>query len=483
MTARVLIWRKRAARPDGRMGRPSRTRGEKALPVFIRRLVAGLLMFALAMPAMPRQAAAQQSISLIRDAEIEHIIRGWAKPIFEAAGLDSSAVRVFLVRDRALNAFVAGGQNVFINTGLLLAAERPAQVIGVIAHETGHIAGGHLVRGEEALRNASVQQIVMTVLGAVAMVGGAGQAGMAVMASGSTMAQRDLMQYSRTQESAADQAAVTFLDRIGRSSRGLSEFLAELGGQEALMTRSQDPYVRSHPMSRERVAMLEDRISHSRYADSPDSAADIEALSRVHAKLYAFLSDPEEALARYPESDLSLPGRYARAIAYYRLPDLKKALPLVEALIAERPNDPYFQELKGQMLFENGRIEESVAPYRRAVALAPNEALLAVGLGQSLVGNEGDMRTLDEAIGVLERANAMDGDNAVGWQLLASAYGRQGRIGEASLASAERFLMTGNLRDAHLQAMRATRELPAGSPGQLRAQDLLSTIEQGLGGR
>jgi predicted Zn-dependent protease len=447
----------------------------------MKRLVAGLLMIALVAPVMPRGAAAQsRSISLIRDAETEHIIRGWATPIFGAAGLDDSAVRVFLVRDRSVNAFVAAGQNIFIHTGLLTTAQRPAQVTGVIAHETGHIAGGHLVRSDDALRNASVQQIVMTVLGAVAMVGGAGQAGMAIMSGGSAFAQRDLMMYSRTQESSADQAAVTFLDRIGKTSKGLVEFLALLGGQEALLSRSQDPYIRSHPMSRERVAALEDRVMKSPYAGQKDSPEDVEALARIQAKLYAFLGEPEDALQRYPESDKSIAARYARAIAYYRMPDLNKAVPLIDELIKERPNDPYFEELKGQMLFENGRIEESIAPYRRAVALAPKEALLAVGLGQSLVGNETDNRHLDEAVAVLEKAMAMDEDNALGWQLLASAYGRQGRIGEASLASAERFLMTGALRDARLQAMRAQRELPAGSPGALRAQDLQSMIEQAM---
>ncbi len=437
---------------------------------------------ALVVPMTPRQASAQ-SISLIRDAEIEHIIRSWAKPIFEAAGLDDSSVRVFLVRDRGVNAFVAGGQNVFINTGLLTTVERPLQLMGVIAHETGHIAGGHLVRGDDAMRNASVQQILMTVLGVVAMVGGAGQAGMAVMASGSSMAMRDFMLYSRTQESAADQFAVTALTKLGKSARGLEEFLALLSGQEALLSRRQDPYVRSHPLGRERVAILESRVAESPFANTTDSPEDVQSLARIKAKLYAFLGEPADALLRYPESDQSLPARYARAIAYYRLPDLKKAIPLIDELIKERPTDPFFYELKGQMLFENGRMEESLAPYRRAVELAPREPLLAVGLGQSLVGDEVSTMHLDEAIAVLERANALDENNTAGWQLLAMAYGRQGRIGEASLASAERFLMTGNLRDARIQAMRAQNELSAGTPGHLRAQDLQAMIEQAMDNR
>ena len=408
---------------------------------------------------------------MIRDAEIETTIRLYSAPVFEAAGLDPSAVSVHLVNNNDLNAFVAGGQRIFVFTGLLLRVETPNQLIGVLAHETGHISGGHLARTQDALRNATTASIITFILGAAAIAAGGGQAGGAIIASGAAVGQRQFLSYSRTQEGAADQAAMTFLDATGQSGRGLAEFLDILGDQEALLRSRQDPYARSHPISRERIAALSDRIRNSPFRDQPDTPENIIRLKRMQAKLYGFLKSKSRTFREYPLSDQSVPARYARAIAYYRVPDLDNALPEIDRLIAEAPDDPYFHELKGQMLYENGRIEESVPPNETAVRLRPDSPLLRFGLARALIATE-DPAQNRAAIGHLEEVVRLDNEMPSAWAQLAIAYGRDGQLGLSALASAEQFFLTGNKKDARQQAVRAQKRLPEGSPGWLRAVDI-----------
>ncbi len=416
-------------------------------------------------------AAQRRGVSLIRDAEIEHIIASYTTPLSLAANLDPSSVRVHIVNDAFLNAFVVGGQRVFINTGLLLRAKSPNQIIGVIAHELGHIAGGHLARTQEALSNASVPTIIAMVLGAAAAAAGQGQAGAAVIAGGQHLSQRSLLQYSRTQESAADQAAIRYLEASQQSSRGLIEFLEILGDQEALLSVNQDPYVRSHPISRERIGTLVRLVEQSPYRDKLPSDEAMTQFKRMQAKLTGFLEQPARTFQDYPESDRSIPARYARAVAYYRIPELTKALAEIDGLLAEMPEDPYFHELKGQMLFEHGRVTEAVQSYRLANRHLPDAPLIQLALGQALVAS-GDNGVLPEAIQHIRRSLTKDPRNANAWKHLALAYGRSGDLGNAAMASAERAMLRGEWLDAKRFAARALKILARGTPGWLRAQDI-----------
>jgi predicted Zn-dependent protease len=386
------------------------------------------------------------------------------------AGLEASSVRVHLVRDNTLNAFVAGGQNIFFNTGLLLAADSPNQVIGVIAHETGHISGGHLARTQDALRGASAPAILAMVLGAAAMAAGAGDAGAAVIAGGAQVAQRSLLSYTRTQEGAADQAALSFLEQTQQSARGLMEFLDKLGDQEALQATSQDPYVRTHPLSRERIETIRAHLERSRYSAAKDPPAFLAAHARMKAKLHGFLDPPEATFRRFPETDASLPARYARAIALHQARRFDEAVAAADSLISEHPQDPYFHELKGQILLEAGRVDEAVAPYAESVRLSPDDALLRLNLGQAQVSARSDA-WVKAAIQNLELAARDDPRDATAWRWLAQAYGRDGQEAMAALATAERYLLTGDFKGAALQADRAARTLPEG-PSRLRALDL-----------
>lgn len=443
-------------------------------------LITAVLALATIVAPPPAAAAQKKTISLVRDAEVENNIRAMATPLWQAAGLEPDAIRIHLVNDETLNAFVAGGLRLFLNTGLIIRTEHPGQLIGVIAHETGHIQGGHLARLDEALRNATAEMIIATVLAsAAAAATGSGEAVLGTMLGTQEMARRAMLSYTRGQESAADQAAVNLLDATGQSAKGLLEFFDILGEQELLVSARQDPYVRTHPLTRERVSFISHHVETSRHSKAVYPPEMVEVHKRMRAKLYGFLEAPGRTLQRYREDDRSLDARYARAIAYYRMPDLARALPLIDGLIAERPNDPYFHELKGQMLFENQRPREALEPYRKSVQLLPSSALLRVSLAQVQIelaqqSKEAAARPmLTEAVSNLETAMREERDNRFVWHLLAVAYGKQGNEGMASLAMAEKALLSEKVGEAKFHAGRAERLLRRGSPAWLQAVDVL----------
>jgi len=387
-----------------------------------------------------------------------------------------------LVQDGSLNAFVAGGQRIFINTGLIMRTERPNQLIGVMAHESGHIAGGHLARMQEELRSLSTMQILETILAGGAMAGGAvgGAAGGGGGHSGGTgrpMAPGSLMsflKYTQTQESAADQAAITYLQRTGQSPKGTIEFLRYLQREEKLAINRRDPYLTTHPLTPERISAFEQAAANSPYANTPDTPQFLMLHQRMVAKLYGFVA-PDAALQRYSEADRSVPARYARAIALYRKGALGSALLTIDGLLKEYPNDPYFHEVRGQMLYENGRAAESLASYRRAVQLAPSAAILKIDLARALldVNSPGNDR---EAMRNLDLAMQQESGNFELWRLMASGYSKLNDPGMTSLARAEMAALRGQRSEAQTHAEAAARQLTAGTPAWQRAQDLKAYI-------
>jgi predicted Zn-dependent protease len=440
-----------------------------------------LTLFCLAFLALvPLRAANAQrgQLNLIRDAEIESTIRTFVTPIFQVAGLDPEAVAIVLVQDNTLNAFVAGGQRIFLNTGLLISTQRPSQLIGVVAHESGHIAGGHLARQQEELKNLSTMQILETLLGGAAAVGGGiaggrGGAGGSVTGPGGQAIPGSLsafLRYTQTQESSADQASITFLDRAHLSPRGTLEFLKILEHQERLtIGRPVTPYLTTHPLTPDRIATFEDAVARSPYANVPDTPRNIELHNRMIAKLLGF-TQPDVALQRYAESDRSVPARYARAIALYRKGAIGSALLTLDGLLKDYPNDPFFHELRGQILFENGRAAEAVPSYRRAVQLSA-APILKIDFARALI--ETNKPEADrEAIRNLDLASQVEADSFELWRLEASAYSRMGNEGMTSLARAEMAVVRGQRAEAQAHAAAAMHQLPAGTPAWQRAQDI-----------
>lgn len=434
----------------------------------IRPIALLLLIFALLHPA----GAEAQGRRLIRDAEIEDTIRAYAAPIFQQAGLQPQGIDIYLIQDRSLNAFVSGGRKIFIHTGLLTRAESPLQVIGVIAHETGHIIGGHLVGRRQEMKNAQITTWASYVLGiGAAIASGQPGAGVAIISGGQDLALKGLLAYSRGQEQAADQAGVRLLDANGMSARGLLDFMRILEGQEILLSSNQDPYLRTHPLTQDRIAFLKDVVQKSRFSNSPEPPVLVAAHARMRAKLIGFLQPLPRVFRYFPDTDNSVAGRYARAIAYYRRPNLKKALPLIDGLLSDFPTDPFFHELKGQMLFENGRLAEALPAYEAAVELRPRSALLRLGLAQVQI-ELNDPQLNDSAAENLEILLQREPSNSFAWRLSATAYGRRGDKGMTALSLAEYALARGSLGEARQQSVRAQKILAEYSPAWLRAQDV-----------
>lgn len=440
-----------------------------------RTVVIVLLIFGVSLPS--HQAAAR-GIGLIQDTEIENALRAFAVPIFKAAGLKASSVEIYIVNDDSLNAFVAGGQKLFMNSGLLLQSDQANQIIGVIAHETGHIAGGHLSRIHSALSKSSAPAILATILGgAASIVTGRGDVGAAIAAGGQNVAERNFLAYSRTQESAADHAALGYLDKTGQSARGLLAFMRKLEDQELLSPARQDPYIRSHPLSGDRVATVENHVANSPHSENGEPPGYAALHARMKAKLLSFLRPYGHTLRTYPPSDNSIAARYARAVAEYRNNNLKRALEIMNGLIREHPGDPYFHELKGQMLFENGRAEESMAAYATAAELLPDAPYIHRDLARAQM-ETGDPRLLDSAIANMEIALAHGRKTARNWRFLAIAHGRKGDLPRSYLALGEEALILGKPDTARYQAERAKKDFPRGSREWLQAEDIVAAAEE-----
>ena len=412
----------------------------------------------------------------IRDSEIEKTLRSYGEPIWKAAGLDPKAIHLYIINDASINAFVAGGQNIFINTGTIMELDTPAELKGIIAHETGHIAGGHLARGPEAMSKAEVPMIITMLAGVAAIAAGAPDVGMALIVGSQSVAQRELLAFSRQQESSADQAGVKYLTATGQSAKGMLEVFNKFADQEALSGYRQDPFVRSHPLSRERISALEQLVAASPFRDKTDTKQELEAYAMLRAKLRGFIDAPEVTLRRYPPSDTSEPARYARAVAYFKGSDLQTALAQIDSLIKDHPTYAFFWELKGQILVESAKPTEGVPAYRKAVELAPDEPLLQASLGAALVATESPA-LMEEAKKHLKLAVDQEPDNAMAWYYLASVYDSEGNASMAALATAEREFAVQDMGGAMEFAKRAEKSLKVGTQDWQRANDILSVAE------
>jgi len=421
--------------------------------------------------------AQNRPLNLVRDAEIEHILALYAKPLFQAANLDPRVARTYLVNDPSLNAFVAGGQRIFVFTGLILKTELPRQLVGVLAHETGHIRGGHLSRTAEAMANAQTLSIIAALLGGIAAAAsGSGAAAGGLIAGGSSAGTGLFLAYSRNQESAADQAAVDLMERAGWSPKGIVEFLAVLDQQDFLVgERGGNSYLRTHPVSYERIEALETRVAKSPLVDREDPPELVRAHRLMRAKLAGFVREPRDIMRDYPVSDTSETARYARAVAFMRLARTDEALSEIDVLIGANPDNAYFVELRGQILLEGGRVAESLPPLRLAQERIQHAAVSTM-LAQALIASNTPATDV-EAQALLEEVVRFENDNAQAWSQLAIVHGRQGNRGLSLLAGSEQYFHTGQFDYAEEQVVRALTILPKGSPDYYRALDIQNAID------
>ncbi|MFT3967974.1 MAG: M48 family metalloprotease [Sphingobium sp.] len=416
-------------------------------------------------------AAAQ---SILRDAETESLLAEASAPLVKAAGLDPRNAQVLLINDPSVNAFVAGGQIVWIHSGLLAEADNINQVQGVIAHELGHIEGGHVIRSSEGIREATGISILSLVLGAAALAAGGGEAGMGILAAGQQAAMGKYLAFSRTQESSADLAGARYLHMAGITGKGSLEFFKKLQNLEyryRIREDTDDGYATTHPLSGDRIQVLTDIYKNDPAWAKPIDPALEARFERVKAKLIGYVSDPAVTLRKYPVTDMSIPALYARAYAWHKGAYPDQALDAAKALLIKVPNDPYFLELEGQILLESGRPRDAIGPLRGAVAGTRGNSLIAGMLGHALVATD-DPKYLDEAESVLRSALARDRDNPFAWYVLGNVYARKGNNALAALASAEQADLSGNYQQAARQAQVAMAALKPGTHDYLRAQDI-----------
>jgi len=424
---------------------------------------------------------------LIRDAEIEHHLRLMMDPILRAANIDPRSVRLFIVDDPSINAFVAGENNMFLHTGLLTTVTNADMLLGVIAHEVGHIAGGHLALGAEQLQRAQIGVILSYILGAAAAAAGSGDAAIGVMSAGQNVAERGLLSFTRSHEQYADQAALGYLETVNIPANGMLDMFELLRREESLsISGNIDPYALTHPLSKERMAHIRGYIQGRHTTKTSATSKFAPSLALIQAKLEGFMERPTEVLAKPISTPPTAMERYRRAIALYRLPDLQAALKDIDMLLDKNDNNAYLHELKGQILFENGKIEASAKSYQKAVTLAPKEALLQTSYGQSLLSlyrQTKDEAALKQSIASLEFSAQEDDSMALTWHLLTEAYGHAGKRGHMFLAQAEKFALQNDMEEAKTQAIKAIEtfnEEKHNGPALQRARDLLIATEQAI---
>ena len=421
-----------------------------------------------------------QSQSLIRDAEIEEMLSDFSAPIIKAAGLNPEHVDIFIVNDSSLNAFVTRGQNMFFHTGLINESETPNQLKGVIAHEVGHIAGGHIVRSGEATRSAYAAALIAAGIGLAAILAGEGSAGALILAGApQQFGALQVAAYSRVNEAAADQYAAKYLEQTHQSSEGLIQFFDKFRYQEVLSHARRFPYFRGHPLSSDRIDNLREVTRDSPYYGKADDDESRYRLRMAQAKLAGFLGSPQIVFTNYPPENKSDFALYARSVAYYRSADLKNALLEVDELIERQPENPYFHELKAQILYESGKGIESLPPSERALELKSDSALLESSLARTLTDSK-EREDVERAVELYKSALQKEPNNGSAWYGLSLAYAELDQEAHAKYATAERAYHVGNLQQAHSFAKRAQQDLPRQSPQWRRAQDIIVITQSEL---
>jgi predicted Zn-dependent protease len=436
-------------------------------------MMALLLASSSAQVALAADSDSDSGPSILRDTEAEQMFRQMSLPLIKAGGLDPSSVKVVLIQDPEINAFVATGQTVYVQSGLLLATDNVNELQGVVAHELGHVAAGDAIRSGEGQKEALGVQLATMILGAIAIAAGAGDAGMGVMMAGQRAALGKILAFTRGQEAQADAFAAADLHKAGISGKGMLDFFAKLQVKEyrlAFYAKEDDSFDSTHPLTRDRIEALQAKFEADPAWGKQSDPKLEEEFQRVKAKLQGFI-DPKQALIKYPASDQSIPAHYARAYAYHVGGYPQQAIAEADALLAADPHDPYFLELKGQILLESGKPKEAIQPLREATRATDDAPLIASMLGHALLSTE-DPANYPEAKRVLKAAVGRDNDNPFAWYQLGMIYEQEGDIARAALATAERNNLQGNPKLALVSAKTAMQGIPVGSPDYLRAQDI-----------
>lgn len=410
---------------------------------------------------------------IIRDVETENFIAKLTKPIFRAANLEQESVSIIILKNKEINAFVTGGQNIFLTTETLLQAKDYTEIAAIIAHESGHIAGGHLAKLREKIERESKKAHFANLIGAgVGIITGGGVKAAQGVAGGIQEAiRRNIMAFTRSHEGAADQAALKYLETAKIPAQGYESFLTTLMKRERIRTGNVNPFIQTHPLTKDRLENISNYLKNRKTNQNFNKGLQDQFLA-IQAKLYAFLKSSNQTARKYPNKNQQLEDQLANAIVNYKKGKIKKAVLAMDQLIVNSPNNPYLFELKGQMLFENGKLWDSIEAYEQAVKLLPNEALLLMALSQARIATN-EKENIVQALKELSRSVNIDSKNITAWYLLSIAYNKIGHQGLSLLSAAEKFILLGDYKTAKNYAKRAKKALPSNSSGKLRAEDIL----------
>jgi predicted Zn-dependent protease len=416
-------------------------------------------------------ATSAQSIGLLRDPDIEHGLQELADPILLSAGIKSNNIKVLIVNDLSLNAFVIDNHHIFIHAGLVLKLTSAEQLQSVIAHEAAHIANGHIARRVANIKRAKVSSAFGVLLAVAAVAGGESKVGAGIALGTASSAQRVFLAHTRVEEASADQAALRYLSHAKVNPGSMSEVFKIFKGQMNLSLERQDPYTRSHPLNRDRIRAIDAYTSAATILNKNQTHS--YWFKRIQAKLSGFLRTPKWTLTHAKGDDeINL---MRQAIANHRIGKGSLAKRKIDQLISLHPKDPYYKELQGQILLENNEYTAAIKAYAKAAQLAPVNAQILGSYGRSLLAVNTRSNNLT-ALKNLRKARELDNRDARILRDIAIAFARAGNEGQAVLAIAERYALLGDLKNATLQAAKAEGLLSRGSIAWQRAQDILDTV-------
>lgn len=434
-------------------------------PIRLVTSIAALVLLAVA--SLPAQAQ-----GLLRDADMEYALKQLSAPILQAAGLSPERVKILVVDDSSLNAFVVSNDAIFVHHGLINRMGNATMLQGVIAHEAAHIVNGHITRRLTNLDNTRTIAGLGVALAAVAAATGNGRAAQGIALGTAGSAQRAFLSHTRQEEASADQSGIRFMAAAGASPQGLLDALRIFEGQEALSVGRQDPYLRSHPLSRDRIRAVAGFVT-SYGTKPPDPRAEY-FFARLQGKLSAYTRAPDWTLRRLDTEPYADVRALREAVAQHRNSNTAKALAAIDSAITARPNDPFLREQRGQILLETRNFAAAAQAYANAVQRAPDDALVLSGYGRALLASG----QVQQALEVLEKSRRQDFRDGSMLRDLATAYAKTGQTGMAALTTAERFALSGRLKDAGIHAKRAAGLLPVGSGPWQRADDVLNASQR-----
>jgi predicted Zn-dependent protease len=412
------------------------------------------------------------ALQTIRDSEIEETLQTYLAPLLDAAGMPTGAVEVVIVQDNSLNAFVAGGQRIFFHTGLLIESDTPEMVQGVLAHELGHITGGHVLGIKGELEDAMLKQGITTLLAALAGAAtGSSDAAAAVMIGGSQWTQAGLYGFTRIQEQAADQAASDYLEHSRIPMQGLLDVMQLLRSRERLSQQQTVPYLRTHPLTRDRMVHL--RSERLQRENDPSSSPEqlVARHQRMLAKLRGFLLPPEQLGLHYKKESQDDFSLLAYAISRFRQGDLADAITRMNKLLAKHPDDAFFHELKGQIYYEHGQMAKAREAYAKAHTLRPDDALITLGYAGTMAENP---KYRSEMEALLKAGLENETGYVRGWQLLANLYAQDGKEIPRRWALAEAEFASGRYHQAIRHAEWISTQDSAPQALRWRAEDLVA---------